>query len=66
MDLLVALGTTALRLSLFLLAQNWLDGHAHAAPHLYFETAAVVITLVLLGRFLETRAKRRTGDAIRA
>jgi Cu+-exporting ATPase len=34
-------------------------------PHLYFEAAAVVITLVLLGKWLETRAKRQTTDAIR-
>ena len=35
-------------------------------PHLYFESAAVVITLVLFGKWLETRAKRQTTDAIRA
>ncbi|MCV4785050.1 heavy metal translocating P-type ATPase, partial [Escherichia coli] len=37
----------------------------HAA-HLYFEASAVVITLVLLGKWLEGRAKRQTGAAIRA
>ena len=36
-----------------------------AAVHVYFEPAAVIITLVLLGRYIETRAKGRTGDAIR-
>jgi P-type Cu+ transporter len=63
MDLLVALGTSAAYgLSVYLL---W--GHAHAgAPHLYFEASAAVITLVLLGKWLETRAKRQTADAIRA
>jgi Cu+-exporting ATPase len=35
-------------------------------PHLYFEASAVVITLVLLGKWLETRAKRQTTAAIRA
>ena len=35
-------------------------------PHLYFEASAVVITLVLLGKWLEGRAKRQTADAIRA
>jgi cation transport ATPase len=35
-------------------------------PHLYFEASAVVITLVLLGKWLEARAKRQTTDAIRA
>ncbi|WP_439953105.1 P-type ATPase, partial [Escherichia coli] len=34
--------------------------------HLYFEASAVVITLVLLGKWLETRAKRQTTEAIRA
>lgn len=36
-----------------------------AAVHVYFEPAAVIITLVLLGRYIETHAKGRTGDAIR-
>ncbi|MCK8515804.1 heavy metal translocating P-type ATPase [Methylonatrum kenyense] len=36
-----------------------------AAVHVYFEPAAVIITLVLLGRYIEGRAKGRTGDAIR-
>jgi Cu+-exporting ATPase len=39
------------------------DGHA---PHLYFEASAVVVTLVLLGKWLEARAKRQTTAAIRA
>jgi len=34
--------------------------------HIYFETGAVIITLILLGKWFETRAKRRSGDAIRA
>ncbi|WP_459568938.1 heavy metal translocating P-type ATPase [Cupriavidus sp. 8B] len=62
MDLLVALGTSAAYgLSLWLMWRG-----AHAMPHLYFESAAVVITLVRLGKWLETRAKRQTADAIRA
>ena len=63
MDLLVALGTSAgYGLSVYLLA-----AHAgHGMPHLYFEASAVVITLVLLGKWLETRAKRQTTEAIRA
>ena len=63
MDLLVALGTSAaygLSLSLLLGARRG------AMPHLYFEASAVVITLVLLGKWLEARAKRQTTDAIRA
>jgi Cu+-exporting ATPase len=37
----------------------------HAAVPVYFEAAAMVVTLILLGRMLESRAKGRTGDAIR-
>ena len=63
MDLLVALGTTAgWALSVWL----WLMAPAGAMVHLYFEGSAVVITLVLLGKWLEARAKRQTTDAIRA
>ncbi|KQV81232.1 heavy metal translocating P-type ATPase [Rhizobacter sp. Root1221] len=63
MDLLVALGTSAAYgLSVYLLARH----AAHGMPHLYFEASAAVITLVLLGKWLETRAKRETVDAIRA
>jgi len=67
MDLLVALGTSAgYGLSLYLLiAGIGHQGHAEA-PHLYFEASAVVITLVLLGKWLENRAKRQTTEAIRA
>ncbi len=36
-----------------------------AAPHLYFEAAAAIITFVLLGKMLETRARRRLSDAVR-
>jgi P-type Cu+ transporter len=65
MDLLVALGTSAAYgLSFVLLLRAWLA--ASATPPLYFESSAVVITLVLLGKWLEARAKRQTGAAIRA
>jgi Cu+-exporting ATPase len=60
MDLLVSLGTlAAYGLSLYL----WLGQGRQG--HLYFEAAAVVIALVLLGRWLEARAKRQTSEAIR-
>ncbi|CAJ0738829.1 heavy metal translocating P-type ATPase [Ralstonia mannitolilytica] len=63
MDVLVALGTSAAYgLSLWLW---WRAGEDHM-PHLYFESAAVVITLVRLGKWLEVRAKRQTAQAIRA
>ena len=38
----------------------------HGTPEVYFEASAVIITLVLLGKVIELRARRRTGDAIRA
>ena len=63
MDLLVAIGTSAgWGLSVWL----WLNAHPGHAPHLYFEASAVVVTLVLLGKWLEARAKRQTTAAIRA
>ncbi|MDR2990393.1 MAG: cation transporter, partial [Burkholderiaceae bacterium] len=65
MDLLVAVGTSAAwGLSLWLWL--WLTPGHGAPPHLYFESAAVVITLVRLGKWLEARAKRQTSAAIRA
>ena len=78
MDLLVALGTTAAwALSTFLWVQsmwsNALADHgahganaAHNTVHLYFESSAVVLTLVLLGKWLEARAKNQTTSALRA
>ena len=63
MDVLVALGTSAaFLLSLAEVIVAW-PGEAHA---LYFEAASTVITLVLLGRVLEHRARRRTVAAIEA
>ena len=63
MDLLVSLGTSAgWALSVWL----WLSAAPGAMVHSYFESSAVVITLVLLGKWLEARAKRQTTSAIRA
>ena len=62
MDLLVALGTSAAYgLSVYMLVRHW-----EHEPHLYFEASAAVISLVLLGKWLEGRAKRQTTAAIRA
>lgn len=59
MDLLVALGTSAaFGLSLYEMARG--------GAHLYFEASASVITLILLGKTLEARAKRGTTAAVRA
>ncbi|MEQ5844071.1 heavy metal translocating P-type ATPase [Paraburkholderia acidicola] len=62
MDLLVALGTSAA----YGISVYELVVHPGATEHLYFEAAAVVITLVRFGKWLEARAKRQTTDAIRA
>jgi Cu+-exporting ATPase len=59
MDLLVALGTTA---AFSLSVAQMIQGH----EDLYFESSAVIITLVRLGKWLEQRAKRETTAAIRA
>lgn len=68
MDQLVALGTSAAwGLSCWLWWAHARSAHAaHGGPDLYFESSAVVITLVLLGKALEARAKRQTTAAIRA
>ena len=63
MDLLVSIGTSAgWGLSMWL----WLTAAPGDMPHLYFEASAVVVTLVLLGKWLEARAKHQTTAAIRA
>lgn len=59
MELLVAVGTSAAYfLSLYLMTKT--------NSHLYFESSAVVITLVLLGKYLEQKAKQKTTEAIKA
>ena len=59
MDTLVSLGTLA--------AWGWsIVALFLADAHTYFEVAAVITTLILLGRYLEARARRRSGAAIRA
>ena len=63
MELLVVIGTTAAWA--FSVWQWLLSGHGEHA-HLYFESAAMVVTLVRLGKWLEERAKRQTTAAIRA
>jgi P-type Cu+ transporter len=60
MDTLIALGSSAAYLYSIALMVFGLGGHV------YFETAAVIITLILVGKYLEARAKSQTGAAIRA
>lgn len=69
MDVLVSVGTSAgwgLSMWLWLTAPADAHGMPHHAPHLYFEASAVVVSLVMLGKWLEARAKRQTTAAIAA
>jgi Cu+-exporting ATPase len=59
MDVLIAMGSTAAYVYSLPVLLGWLEGH------LYFETSAVIITLIVFGKYLEARAKGRTGEAIR-
>ena len=73
MDSLIAVGSGAAIIygvvSLFTMA--YATGHGdwetvlHYSKNLYFESAAMILTLITVGKFLEQRAKRKTGDAIR-
>ncbi|MBN1666403.1 MAG: copper ion binding protein, partial [Anaerolineales bacterium] len=58
MDVLIAMGSSAAYFYSLPIVFGWLPGHV------YFETAAVIITLIKLGKFLEARAKGRTSEAI--
>jgi Cu+-exporting ATPase len=65
MDTLVGLGTTA---AFFLSAASTLfpgKFAAAGAAHVYYEAVGVIVTLILVGRYLETRARGRTSAAIR-
>ncbi len=59
MDVLIAMGTSAAYFYSLPIVFGWLEGHV------YFETAAVIITLIKLGKYLEARAKGRTSEAIK-
>ena len=64
MDVLVSLGTSAAYFYSLFLAIEWqMSGQSHEAE-LYFEAAAVIITLILLGKLFEVRAKGKTSAAI--
>lgn len=63
MDVLVALGTSAAYFYSLAEALRTI-GNPDVMPHLYFETSAILITLILLGKYFETIAKGRTTKAI--
>lgn len=72
MDSLVALGSGASFIyglfSLFMMAhaapRGDLEALAHFSHELYFESSAMILTLVTVGKYLETKSKRKTGDAL--
>src|SRR3990167_2291239 len=72
MDSLIAIGTTTAfvysTVNYFLYVWNnnsWIGQSGEKIPELYFETAAFLITFVILGKWLEARTKGKTSDAIR-
>ncbi|CAI6079859.1 heavy metal translocating P-type ATPase [Cohnella sp. JJ-181] len=68
MDVLVSLGTSAAYFYSLYLTIDWAATGAsvHHAPSLYYETSAILITLVLLGKWFERLAKGRTSEAIKS
>jgi len=65
MDSLIAIGTTAAVLYSLYNTFQIANGHFAAVEALYFETAGVIITLILLGKSLEAVSKGRTSEAIK-
>ncbi|MCL2229546.1 MAG: heavy metal translocating P-type ATPase [Treponema sp.] len=65
MDSLIAIGTSAAIIFSLYSIFEIITGNHMAVESLYFETAAVIITLILLGKTLETISKGRTGDALK-
>lgn len=63
MDVLVALGTSAAYFYSLFETIKWIV-QPQITPHLYFETSAVLITLILLGKYLDARAKSQTTNAL--
>jgi len=61
MDVLIALGSSAAYFSSLFITLGFI-----ASPHLYFETAAAIITLIKLGKYLEMRARGKTSAALKA
>lgn len=68
MDVLVSLGTSAAYFYSLYLTISWYvgGGGAHHGPSLYYETSAVLITLVIMGKLFESLAKGRSSEAIKS
>jgi Cu+-exporting ATPase len=65
MDTLIAIGTWAAYLYSIVVLIGMVVGYSAVGAHVYFETAAVILTLITLGKLLEARAKGRTSEAIK-
>jgi Cu+-exporting ATPase len=66
MDTLIALGSLAAFIYSIVVLVSMAVGSTPVSEHVYFETAAVILTLITLGKLLEARAKGRTSEAIKA
>lgn len=68
MDVLVSLGTSAAYFYSLYLTMDWFTAgaSAHHGPSLYYETSAILITLVIMGKLFESLAKGRTSEAIKS
>ncbi len=64
MDVLVALGTSAAYFYSLFLTFEWMNAGSTGEPELYFEASAVILTLIMLGKLFEVRAKGKTSQAI--
>lgn len=64
MDSLVAIGTGAAFVYSFVMTIQ-IPNNSQAVHHLYYESAAIVITLIMLGKYMESRSKGKTSEAIR-
>lgn len=65
MDTLVAVGTTAAFVYSLVMTVGVAVGSEHAVHHLYYESAAVVITLIMLGKYMERKSKGKTSEAMK-
>ncbi|MEG2676719.1 MAG: heavy metal translocating P-type ATPase [Oscillospiraceae bacterium] len=64
MDSLVAVGTSAAFIYSLYSLMRIIQGDAHASMDMYFESGAMIIALIMVGKYLEARAKQKTGNAI--
>jgi Cu+-exporting ATPase len=65
MNTLIALGAGAAWLSSTITSVQWLAGPRHHMPDVYFEAGAAIISFVMIGKLLESRARARVSDAVR-